>query len=89
MVNIEYVQKSFMFSQHGSNSYAYELATCTDVNSCILLLSIICIHQGSVLIDGNSSQFIADLLWEITEGENDFRNTKDFTHQKSPMNYDL
>ena len=24
----------------------------------------------------NSSQFIADLLWEITEGENNFRTQK-------------
>ena len=32
----------------------------------------------------NSSHLVADLLWEITEGENDFRNTKDFIHRRSP-----
>ena len=28
----------------------------------------------------NLSQFIADLLWEITEGDNNIKNTKDFSH---------
>ena len=32
----------------------------------------------------NSSHLVADLFWEITEGENGFRNTKDFIHRRSP-----
>lgn len=38
------------------------------------------------------SQFIDDLLSEITEGENDLRNTKEFqntTTTTSPINYDV
>ena len=47
----------------------------------------------------HTSQFIGDPLSRIAEGENDFRNTKNFIHccpptirpqgMNSPMNYDI
>ena len=39
------------------------------------------ITLGMVFIYRNSSQVIADVLWGIPEGENDFRKTKDFIHR--------
>ena len=54
------------------------------------------VWSGLVFKHRNSSQFIAELLWEITEGENDFGNrcypsliTHNKTTKASPMNYDM
>ena len=43
----------------------------------IMVLSLVFIYH-------NSPHLVAVLLWESTEGENDFRNTKDFIHRRSP-----
>ena len=66
-------------------------------NSC--LSTLIVIWPKHIIVEGNSyansrfstfkpgfhiSQFIGDLLSGIAEGENDFRNTKDFIHRWPP-----
>ena len=52
-----------------------------DLFQCLRVFMLFPITLGMVFLYRNSSQFIADVLCGIPEGENDFRETKDFIHR--------